>query len=76
MSKRLTTKEVPHLDGWMTIPDAAKILNLSRQYVHRLAASGSFTSLHRIGSTFIVSSWEVEDLTGKYERVDNEESIS
>ena len=75
MSKKLTQKEIPELDGWMTIPDAARAMKLSRQYVHRLAASGSFTSLHRVGSTFIVSSWEVSDLQGKYERVDTEEAV-
>jgi len=76
VSKKLTQREIPELEGWLTIPDAAKALELSRQYVHRLAASGTFTSLHRVGSTFIVSSWEVEDLKGNYERVDTEEAIS
>lgn len=76
MSKKLTQREIPELAGWLTIPDAAKAMKLSRQYVHRLAASGTFTSLHRVGSTFIVSVWEVNDLQGNYERVDTEDSVS
>lgn len=62
MSKRLSHEDVPELGDWMTLPDAAKVLKLSRQYVHRMAVAGGFFSLHRIGSTFIVSKAEVDQL--------------
>lgn len=65
-------KDIPKLEGWMTIPEAATIMKLSRQYAHRIAVAGGFTSLHRIGSTFIVSEWEVNDLIGRYEKLDTD----
>ncbi len=75
MSKRLTTKDVPELEGWLSIPAAARVMNLSRQYVHRLAASGIFSTRHRIGTTYIVSTWEAMDLAGQYEKLDNEQEM-
>jgi hypothetical protein len=76
MSIRFNSEDVPELPGWVTIPDAAKILNLSRQYVHRLAVSGTFTSLHRVGSTFVINVWEVNDIAGNYEILDKDETTN
>lgn len=65
MGKRLTEKtDIPVLDDWITLPDAANILNISRQQAHNKAVAEQFKTLHRIGSsTFVVRKSEVEGLT-------------
>ena len=57
---------VPRLTGWITLPEAAKLLGFSRQYCYRLAQNEKFKSLHRIGesSTFVVSEAEVAEIRG------------
>lgn len=65
MSKRLTENDtIPVLDGWITLPDAANILKISRQHAYNRAANGHFKSLHRVGSSvFLVDEAEIRDLT-------------
>lgn len=62
MAKKIDLLEVPQLEGWMTLPEAADAMGYSRQYVHTLASTGIFTSLRRIGTYLIVSTDEVFDL--------------
>jgi predicted site-specific integrase-resolvase len=74
MAKKLTEMDVPTLWGWLTLPEVAERLGVSRQYVHTQAVSGKFQTLHRIGSIYIVSTDEVENsLTQK---VDNPEVVT
>lgn len=67
MGSRLTEKAgIPELTPWITLPDAAEILGISRQHAYNRAVQGVFSTLHRIGkSTFVVSSEEVQDLLDK-----------
>lgn len=53
--------QVPALEGWVAITEAAKILGFTRQYCYRLAQNGYFESLHRIGesATFVISTEEL-----------------
>lgn len=55
-------QDVPVLEGWVAITEAAELLGFTRQYCYRLAQHGYFDSLRRIGksATFVVSTGEVE----------------
>lgn len=55
-------QEVKPLEGWMTLPEVAEYMGLSRQYVHRMASKW-FIGLRRIGSVLIVQEEEVRHLT-------------
>lgn len=59
---RIDLHEVPVLEGWMTLPEAADALGYSRQYVHALAANGKFKTIHRVGTYLIVSTDEIHEL--------------
>lgn len=64
----LSELDVPVLEGWVNLTEAAAVMSVSRQYVHKLAQQGSFPSLHKIAGardTFIVSRDEVETLAAK-----------
>ncbi len=54
--------DIPVLDGWVTITEAAGILGFTRQYCYRLAQNGYFDSIHRLGesATFVISTAELE----------------
>jgi len=55
--------EVPELPGWLTVPDAAKLLNLSRQAVHLMVQAGQFKSARRIGQhCYVVQLAEVDEI--------------
>lgn len=64
--------DIPTLDAWVTLADAGVALGWSRQYMHKIARLGRFTSLHRLGSAkpvFVISSEEVASLQQrKFER--------
>lgn len=54
--------DIPVLEGWITIPEAASKLGISRQYAYKRAADGYFKSIHQIGdenATYVVSTEEV-----------------
>lgn len=54
--------DIPVLDGWVAITEAASILGFTRQYCYRLAQNGYFETLHRIGesATFVISREELD----------------
>lgn len=55
-------QDIPALDGWVAITEAASILGFTRQYCYRLAQNGYFDSLHRVGesATFVISREELD----------------
>lgn len=58
----MSSFEVPKLEGWVTISEAAEILGISRQAVHKMVNSGKFRSARKIGSSkpvFVVRAAEV-----------------
>ena len=59
MGNRIDLETLPQIAEWMSLPDAADALKLSRQQVHRLASSGEFKTLSRIGTYVVVDSVEV-----------------
>lgn len=70
-------QDIPTLEGWVTIQDAANILGYSRQYAYRQATEGKFKTLHRISNIdiFVVQEKEVKDMAfsralGKTSRVE------
>jgi hypothetical protein len=55
----LTDEGIPELEGWMTLPGAARELGITRTRVHQLAKAGAFETIHRIGEIKIVRTVEV-----------------
>lgn len=41
--------DVPFLEGWTTLTEAAERLGVSKQAVHKMASEGKITTLRRIG---------------------------
>lgn len=41
-------KEIPALDDWISLTEAASIMGVTRQYVHKLTQQGGFQTLHKI----------------------------
>lgn len=58
---------LPELEGWLTFPEIAEYLGISRQRVHQLAESGVITSAHRLGKrpTYIAREAEVKLLKNR-----------
>lgn len=61
MGKRIDLSQVEEMTSWLSLPQVAEKLKLSRQQVHRLAADGYFETLTRIGTFLIVFYEEVEE---------------
>jgi excisionase family DNA binding protein len=66
--------DVPILQGWMGLSEAADFLGLSRQYIYRLAQDGKFKSLHRIGNsaTTVISLDELKSFNASRRRPSGE----
>lgn len=45
----MSALQVPPLEGWVTVAQAAEILGITRQAVHKKILDGSFTSTRRLG---------------------------
>jgi excisionase family DNA binding protein len=61
-NKLMQNEDIPLLDGWVTLPEAAQRLGISRQYAYKLASDGYFQSLRRLGeSVLVVGTWDVID---------------
>lgn len=59
--------ELPLLDGWETVTDAASYLSVSRQAIHKMLEDGLFPSARQLGRStskpiYIVSSEELENV--------------
>ena len=61
MGNRIDLSTVDEMTSWLSLPQAAERLHISRQQMHRLAASGYFETLSRIGTFLIVFQEEVEE---------------
>lgn len=61
MGKRIDLSQVEEMTSWLSLPQVAERLNLSRQQAHRLAAGGYFQTLARIGTFLVVFYEEVEE---------------
>jgi hypothetical protein len=52
-------KDLPVLEGWMSLPDAARALEVTRQRIHQQVDGGEFKTARRIGTFAIVREAEV-----------------
>lgn len=61
---RLNEKDIPVLEGYINLTEAAEKLGITRQYAHTKAKNGLFKSIKRIGTkaSFVVSTDEVDDM--------------
>lgn len=52
----MSTKEIPLLQGWVTIPEAARRTGVSRQRAHQLvhAGTGVFKDARRVGDSTVI----------------------
>ena len=48
--KGVVPDDAPVLVEWVTVSEAAQLMGLTRQMVHRMAQAGYFRSLHRLGA--------------------------
>ena len=73
MGKRLTENQnIRRLGSWITLPEVAEMLRVSRQHVYNKAVLGHFSTLHRVGAaTFVVDAREIEELLTKQARTAN-----
>lgn len=68
MYAKLSDKDIPTINEWITLPEAAQRLGISRQYAYKRAADDYFQSLHKIGDeliTYVVSTEEVDRLVAE-----------
>lgn len=59
----LTLNDVPILEDWINVTEAAERLGISRQYAFRQIQSGKWKSVHRLGSKkfYVVRESEVAE---------------
>lgn len=52
---------IPTLPGWVNLTEAGVLLGVTRQHAWKMADSGRFASLHRVGSqpVYVVSTDEI-----------------
>lgn len=62
MPKKINLEEVDEVTSWLSLPQVAEKLKLSRQQVHRMAAGGKFETLSRIGTFLVVFYEEVDEI--------------
>lgn len=65
MYAKLSDKKIPTISEWITLPEAAQRLGISRQYAYKRAADNYFKTLSKIGDelvTYVVSTDEIEKL--------------
>lgn len=55
---------VPKLEGWVNITEAAELLGITRQHGYKRAKTGGFKSLHRVGNqpAYVISLSEIADI--------------
>ncbi len=46
---RIAMSDLPELAGWLTVPEAADDLSLSRQRVYQMIEEGKIKTCHRLG---------------------------
>lgn len=64
----MSALQVPPLEGWVTVAQAAELLGITRQAVHKKILDGTLQSARRLGSVskpiFILEVGEIDDLVG------------
>lgn len=62
MGTKRDLRTLPELEGWLTFPEIAAYLGISRQRVHQLVESGVITTAHRRGHMYLAREAEVRAL--------------
>ena len=58
--------DAPHLEGWLTLTEAAKRIGISRQAMDRRAHRGKLATLCKIGCALVLAEDEVAALAAEY----------
>jgi excisionase family DNA binding protein len=61
--------DTPRLADWITLPEAAELLGVSKQYVHKLVRNGRLNTLRSLGSRPIYIVREAEILEIQQDRL-------
>lgn len=69
--------EVPRLEGWITFPEAAEILSVTKQMIHKMAFGPKpvLRIVRRVGDKPIYVVDETEVLTLKKRRQEQEQEV-
>lgn len=64
MPELIRMEDLPELEGWLTLPEAAKLLGLTRQRVYQMVQVGTLKSVMKLGDkpTYIIRKAEIEPL--------------
>jgi len=62
--KNSILNEIPYLEGWLTGPQIAQALGLTRQSVHKMMLDGTFQTIHAVGDkpVYVVALKEVQTI--------------
>lgn len=57
-------EDVPVLEGWVNLTEAAEKLGVTRQHAYKLAKNGGFSTLHQLGTkpAYVVNTTEIEKI--------------
>lgn len=70
-------RDVPALEDWVPLSEAAAALGVTRQTIHRWAGDGMFDSLHTIGDFYIVRRAEVKEyISARGDARDDEKAMA
>ncbi len=64
----MRSEDIPKLEGWYTFSEAAEILKVSKQGLHKMVFEAeAFSTVHKLGSkpTYIIHENEVNDIAEK-----------
>jgi excisionase family DNA binding protein len=61
-STSLSDLDIPVLDGWVLIAEAAEMLGVTRQHAYRLVRNGDLTNVRRLGTSsfYVVKTADVD----------------
>lgn len=61
-STSLNDLDIPVLDGWVLIAEAAEMLSVSRQHAYRLVREGGLKGVRRLGTSnfYVVKTSEIK----------------
>ena len=77
----MLSPDAPHLKGWLTLPQVATALSVTRQAVHKMVRAEKFETIHRLGDEirpfYVVSAVEVQKIAvARQERAKEREEIT
>lgn len=57
--------DFPRLEGWLTATEVASAMGMSRQQINKMINSGFFSTVHTLGSLYLIHDIEVQEILRK-----------